>query len=173
MSRIMTGALFFATLGSGLLGGYIIAFSDVVNGLELVPDTTGIAAMQAMIDVVMGNALFFLAFLGTPVLSIILALFALSSIRRPGSWALLLGGLLVIVGVFGVTVGIHVPLNEALAQLDPASIAGSNFWRTFLERWILWNHVRAFSGVGATAAFIWALAASARHGAAWLQKGAA
>lgn len=159
MGKVMTAAVLAAALCSGWLGGYITAFSDVTGGLERVPDAMGIATMQPMTDVVMENALFFLAFLGTPILSLILAVVALREMGRAGSWAILVGSVLIVVGVFGVTVGIHVPLNDSLAELDPASAAAADVWRTFLDRWLLWNHVRAISGVAAAAEFLLALIA--------------
>ncbi|MCV0395757.1 MAG: DUF1772 domain-containing protein [Rhizobiaceae bacterium] len=159
MDKAVTAAILTAALGAGLLGGYVNAFSDVANSLERVPDTMGITSMQAMIDVVMENALFFLVFLGTPVLSLILAVVAVRGIGRAGSWAILIGSMLMVVGVFGVTVGIHVPLNNSLTELDPASAAAADLCRTFLDRWTLWNHVRAISSVGAAIAFMLALVA--------------
>ncbi|MCT7374550.1 anthrone oxygenase family protein [Chelativorans salis] len=67
--------------------------------------------------------------------------------------------MLIVVGVIGVTVGIHVPLNDALVGMNPASAAAADVWRTFLDRWLLWNHVRAISGIAAAAAFLLALIA--------------
>lgn len=68
-----------------------------------------------------------------------------------GSGAVLrLGGALVyVVGMFGVTVAFNVPLNNAVARVDPASSQGAEFWDRYRARWTAWNHVRTLAALGA------------------------
>jgi uncharacterized membrane protein len=65
---------------------------------------------------------------------------------------LLAGGTLYLVGVIGLTVAYHVPRNDALAALDPASADAAQHWATYLREWTRANHVRAASGLLAAAA---------------------
>jgi uncharacterized membrane protein len=46
----------------------------------------------------------------------------------------------------------NVPLNDALAPLDPASVEAHHEWAHYLDSWTTWNHVRTVTGIAATAA---------------------
>ncbi|HMF52964.1 MAG TPA: anthrone oxygenase family protein, partial [Edaphobacter sp.] len=85
-----------------------------------------------------------------------------------GAWALLhrraaesnyqLAGCLLYLGVTMVaTFGFNVPLNDALAKVDPASPEGASLWTSFLPRWIAWNHVRTVGALAAAMSFIGAI----------------
>ena len=69
---------------------------------------------------------------------------------------MLAGGAAYIVAIL-ITIAGNVPLNNALAGLDPASAGGPAQWLQFVQRWTLWNHLRGASSVAASAAFILAL----------------
>ena len=51
----------------------------------------------------------------------------------------------------------NVPLNDALAAVDPASSNGAAVWANYLSQWVMWNHVRTITGIVALACFILAL----------------
>jgi uncharacterized membrane protein len=69
------------------------------------------------------------------------------------------GGVLYIVGMFVCTMIFNVPLNDALAAVDPASAEAASVWARYLREWTLWNHVRTISCTAACALFIAAIAA--------------
>jgi len=52
-----------------------------------------------------------------------------------------------------------VPLNHALAAVDPESAAASSIWARYLKHWTLWNHLRTISSAAASALYIAAIAA--------------
>jgi uncharacterized membrane protein len=52
-----------------------------------------------------------------------------------------------------------VPLNNALAAVDPASAEAAGVWARYLNDWTLWNHVRTISSIVASALFIAAIVA--------------
>jgi uncharacterized membrane protein len=66
---------------------------------------------------------------------------------------LLAAGLLYVVGSFLVTVAGNVPLNEALAKLDPSGPESVSFWGEYVSRWVAWNHVHTVASLLAAAAF--------------------
>jgi uncharacterized membrane protein len=70
---------------------------------------------------------------------------------------LLLGSLLYLVGTLGVTIGFNVPLNDALARVEPGSTIGLNLWSSYLTNWTIWNHIRTVSALAAAALFTIAL----------------
>jgi uncharacterized membrane protein len=53
----------------------------------------------------------------------------------------------------------NVPLNDALAAVDPSSTKAASLWARYLNDWAVWNHVRTISSTVACALFITAIAA--------------
>ena len=112
---------FVAALGSGLMAGLFFAFSNSVMGaLARLPEAEGIAAMNS-INVVILNPLFLTVFLGTAAVCVIAAAMALFQWNAAGSVWLLAGSLFYLAGIIVVTMAFNVPLNDALAAVDPAS----------------------------------------------------
>lgn len=72
--------------------------------------------------------------------------------------AMLAGGVLYVLGMFVVTMIFNVPLNNALAAVDPAGQAAASLWGRYLTDWTLWNHVRTVASTATSALFIVALA---------------
>jgi uncharacterized membrane protein len=65
--------------------------------------------------------------------------------------------LLYLVGAILVTIAFNLPLNEALAAIDPASADGANPWTGYVTSWTAWNHVRTAGALAATASLTIAL----------------
>lgn len=72
---------------------------------------------------------------------------------------MLSGGILYVIGMTGVTMVCNVPLNDALAAVDPSNHAAAALWSQYLRDWTLWNHVRTVASTGACMLFIAAIAA--------------
>ncbi|WP_244491163.1 DUF1772 domain-containing protein [Paramesorhizobium deserti] len=153
----MPTAVFLAAIGSGVMGGFFYGFSNVVMAaLGRLTPQGGTAAMQS-INVTVLNPIFFILFFGTALLAVILAMAALLNLSQPGAYMLLAGSLLYLGGIILVTMIFNVPMNEALAVVDPASPAGAEHWTGYLDRWTAWNHVRTITGIIASACFVLAL----------------
>ncbi len=139
-----------SALGSGLVGGVFFAFSTfVMNALAQRPQAEGIAAMQA-INITVINPLFMLAFLGTAVACLILGILSLLQWHPPGTIYSLSGCLCYLIGTFLVTIACNVPLNDALATVDPDSAQGARVWANYLVNWTNWNHVRTVFALAST-----------------------
>jgi uncharacterized membrane protein len=152
----MAGLTFAVTLvcalGAGLIAGVFFGFSSfIMTALGQQPPAHGIAAMQA-INVVVLNPVFLGVFVGTAALCGLLIVVALLASSGPAALARIGGGLLYVVGTFGVTLRFNVPLNNALARVEPASAEGASLWADYLVRWTTWNHVRTAAGLLAAAA---------------------
>jgi uncharacterized membrane protein len=157
MSGILTVATFLAALGSGLMAGLVFVFSAfMMTALARLGAPQGIAAMQS-VNVTILNPVFLTIFLGTAVLSLLAGAFAIVGWSAEGSGWLLAGSLLYLVGIIAVTMVFNVPLNDALAAVDPASGEGAAMWARYLDVWVKWNHVRSVAGLGALACFVQAL----------------
>jgi uncharacterized membrane protein len=152
--RLMSVLVLLSALGSGLVGGVFFAFSTFVMGaLARLPPLQGIAAMQS-INIVVINPLFMAAFMGTAVLCLIVAIGALFGWSGPHPTLVLAGAALYLVGNIVVTMTGNVPLNNALAAVDPASAEGAAVWARYLSTWTTWNHGRTATGLAAAACFI-------------------
>jgi uncharacterized membrane protein len=139
----------FSVLGCALMAGAFFAFSTfVMKALARLAPPQGIAAMQS-INLAVINPWFLTPFLVTAAAC---SLLALSRLLRPGprSGWLAAGGLLYVFGTFLVTVAFNVPLNNALARIDPATPDGARVWADYLSRWTAWNHVRTLAALLAT-----------------------
>jgi uncharacterized membrane protein len=131
-----------AAVGCGLIGGLLFAFSSfVMSALVRQPAECGIRTMQA-INVGILNPLFLSTFLGTAVASAALLVTSLSSLTSRGDALMAVGATLYLVGVFGITAMVNVPLNDTLEGLDAASPDAARFWPGYVRRWTWWNHVR-------------------------------
>lgn len=147
----------FAALGCGLIAGVFFAFSTfVMSALARLQPAQGIAAFQS-INITVYNPWFMTAFLGTGVACIFLAISSLLKWHQPDAAYLLAGSLFYLVGTVLVTSVFNVPLNDAIAVVDPGSADGANLWSSFLTSWTNWNHVRTASALAAAASFTIAL----------------
>lgn len=148
---------FVAALGCGLVAGVFFAFSTfVMSGLGRLGPPQGIAAMQS-INITAVTPMFMTALFGTGFCCLVLAVFSLVRWDQPGSGFLLAGSLIYITGTVLVTIFFNVPLNNALAAVDPASAEGADLWARYLVNWGVWNHVRTITSLLAAGLFTWSL----------------
>lgn len=139
-------------VGCGVAGGVFFAFSTfVMDALRRLPDAAGIAAMQSVNRRAV-TPVFMAALFGTAALCVVLAVWALRTRDAPTSWWVLSGALLYLVGAIGVTAVRNVPLNDALAALDPAAPESAGRWHAYVREWTRWNHVRTVASAGAAVA---------------------
>lgn len=152
MFAVRMATIVLAVLSTGLVAGVFYAYAiSVMPALARTGDSTLIDVMQK-INVVIINPWFMFGFLGTVGCTALAAAVHLGSDQRSTLiWIAIALALNVI--AFAVTVGLNVPLNDALAAAgDPASIVDTAAVRAEFEaRWVRWNIVRA---VLHTAAFL-------------------
>jgi uncharacterized membrane protein len=150
MEIMITALLWFCAIGCGLLGGLYFAFSAfIMRALADIEPAAGAAAMNAINRVILRSA-FMPLFLGSTLACAALAILGMIA----GSWLLIAGGVLYVIGMFMVTMAFNVPLNEALFATAARDTAA---WRDYVQRWTRWNHVRTLASTGASALFIAAL----------------
>ena len=146
-----------SALGCGLMAGFFFAFSAVVmSALVRLPRAQGMAAMQS-INVMVINRLFLAVFFGTAAACVLLGLWSLLIWLSPGAVYLLVGSLLYLGGTILVTIVFNVPLNEALAAIEPGSADAAGLWTRYVARWTAWNHVRTVAALAAAASLTIAL----------------
>ena len=157
IDRLIFPLTLFSALGCGLIAGVFFAFSTfVMKALARIPPAQGIAAMQS-INVVVINPWFMVAFLGTAVGCLVLAVSSLFAWHKPGAIYMFAGSLLYLAGTILVTMVCNVPRNDALAAVDPVSADGASLWAGYVSSWTAWNHVRTAAALAAAASFTVAL----------------
>ncbi|NES21044.1 MAG: DUF1772 domain-containing protein [Symploca sp. SIO3E6] len=145
--------IIFAGVGSALSAGIFFAFSTfVMQALGRQTPSSGIATMQS-INITVINPWFMAAFFGPAVVSLVLAIAALKQWNQPGALYWLAGALFYLVGTIGVTILGNIPLNDALAVVNPDSAEGATLWVRYLTNWTFWNHVRTIAAFVAAALF--------------------
>lgn len=146
-----------AALGCGLSAGALFAFSSfVMQALARLRPARGNEAMQS-INVLAVTPVFMTALFGTAVLCAVLAIWGILTLDEDYGVYLLIGGALYLFGTVGLTMGYHVPRNNALAATAPDSAEGAAYWARYLGEWTRWNHLRVTAGLAAAALFTIAL----------------
>jgi uncharacterized membrane protein len=147
-----------AAVASALVAGLMFAFStSVMPALGRRPAPEGIGAMQAMNSAIL-NPAFGLAFGGAALLCAALAVTAPFTVDESDALLRGVGAALYVVGTFGVTMAINVPMNVQLDATDAGSAEGVAVWRRYLRRWTAWNTLRTILGAAASALLVISLA---------------
>jgi uncharacterized membrane protein len=152
MLALLRGAsLVAATVATGLVAGLFFAFAmSVMLGLSRTGDLTFVDAMQ-QINAAILNPWLAISLGGAPVCILIAAVLHLQADQRAILLWIVAAFALYLV-VLGITIGVNVPLNDALAAAgSPERITDLTAVREKFEAaWVRWNIARA---VAATAAF--------------------
>jgi uncharacterized membrane protein len=147
-------------IACAVVSGVFFAFSSfVMRALTRIPPGQGIAAFQS-INIVVINPEFMTALFGTGIACAAWAVYAVMQWQGAASACLIGGSLSYLLGTIVVTMACNVPLNNALAVLNPASSNAASLWAAHARRWTAWNHVRTISGIVAAALFLIALSLS-------------
>lgn len=156
MQAVATLAVFVATLLAGGVFGFFYSWSvTVMRGLGAGDPVSAIVSMNA-VNATIVTGWFGLLFFGSPIASAVAALMAWIGGQSATAGWMALAAVAYLVGCFAVTVAVNVPMNDALARLDPRSVAdAAAVWRDYAGPWTWWNHVRtAACGLAFLAALV-------------------
>jgi uncharacterized membrane protein len=154
---IVTALLWFSAIGAGLIAGVFFAFSTfIMAALGRSGPAHGIVAMNSINTTIL-QSLFMPVFYGTTLTSLALAVMAIARWDGSRSMAVLAAAILYVLGMFVCTIVFNVPLNNALAAVEPASTDGATMWARYLNDWTFWNHIRTIAALFAAALFTYAL----------------
>lgn len=143
----------FCVLGCALMAGVYFAFSAFIMKALAAVGYAGTSAMNSINTVILRSA-FLPLFFGTTIASAALIVFGVLEIGTARGLLLVIGGVVYVAGMFGVTMFCNVPLNNALAAVAAESRTGDAIWRDYVVRWTRWNHVRTACCLLAAAAFL-------------------
>lgn len=144
---LFVGFLIVSTLLCALVTGFIFTYAVVVMpGFAKLDDRDFIRAFQVTDGVIQNNQpLFMLAWVGSivsVVATMILGFIELHGIER---WTVFAIGFVYLLGVQGITIRVHLPLNNRLQRLeidemDPESLSKER--NKFETRWNYFNNIR-------------------------------
>lgn len=154
MPAIIPAIAIAATLLSGAIFGFFYAWvCSTLWGLDTLPPEVAIRAMQAM-NASVRNIVFAPAFFGTGPALLVAALAAWRAAPRAGV-AFAAGGVVYILFGMVLTLAVNVPMNRALALVDPAAVDAAAVWAGYSGPWQMWNITRTVAtGVALTCALM-------------------
>lgn len=130
-----------------LASGALFAFSAFVMGaLDRLAPEHGLLAMQSINRRAVTPA-FMTALFAPAALCVAVAI-------GDGSAVAIAGAALYLLGPIRTTIAGNVPLNDALARIEPADPQAERLWRDYSRRWTALNHLRTALGIAAAALLV-------------------
>ena len=140
-------SLIFSILSCSLVGGFIFTYAIVVMpGLSKLNDKDFLRAFQVRAAVIQNKQpLFMFTWIGSIVAMLTTILVSLVSVGLPETWLILLIGVAYLLGVQGITISIHIPLNNhiqkvKIEELNDETLANERL--KFETRWNFFNYIR-------------------------------
>ena len=148
---LFDASLIVSALSCGMVTGFILTYAIVVMpGLSKLTDRNFLRAFQVTDGIIQNNQpLFMLIWVGS-IISVISTIFtSIVYVGFPQASLTLLVCIIYLVGVQGVTITIHIPLNNRVQNLQVDKLddqAASQERSVFEPKWNRFNYIR--SGVG-------------------------
>ena len=140
-------SLIFSILSCSLVGGFIFTYAIVVMpGLSTLNDKDFLRAFQVTDAEIQNNQpLFMFTWLGSIVAMLTTILVSLVSVGLSETWLILLIVAAYLLGVQGITVVVHIPLNNhihkvKIEELNDETLANERL--KFETKWNLFNYIR-------------------------------
>ena len=145
-------SLICSILSCSLVTGFIFTYAIVVlPGFSKLDDKEYIKAFQVTDEVIQNNQpLFMLTWIGS-ILSVLGAI--LASILSPDlgeTWFIVLIGVVYLVGVQGITITIHLPINNHIKDLNLDELDNQTLIKERLKletKWNYFNNIRTGAGL--------------------------
>ena len=142
-------SLIFAILLCSLVGGFIFTYSIVVMpGLSNLNDKDFLKAFQVTDAVIQNNQpLFMFTWIGSIVAILTTIVASFITVGLLESWLIILVGAVYLLGVQGITVAIHIPLNNHIQKLNIDELNDKTLAyerKNFEAKWNFFNKIRTF-----------------------------
>ena len=140
-------SLIFSILFCSLVGGFIFTYAIVVMpGLSNLNDKDFLRAFQMTDAVIQNNQpLFMFTWIGSIVAMLTTILVSLVSVGLTETLLILLIGVAYLLGVQGITVAIHIPLNNHIQKVKIEELNDENLANERLKfetKWNFFNYIR-------------------------------
>ena len=152
-------ALVFAVLTCSLVTGFIFTYAVVVMpGFSKLEDKEFLRAFQVTDGVIQNNQpLFMLTWVGSIISVLSVMAISILSLGVSDAWIIFVVVLIYLLGVQGITISIHLPLNNHIQKIDINDMNNQslNEERTNFEmRWNYFNKIRTFIAFAASLSFL-------------------
>ena len=160
---ILDISLIFSILTCCLVTGFIFTYAVVVMpGLSKLNDKEFLRAFQVTDGIIQNNQpLFMLTWVGSIIAIISLILIAIVFIGISKTWLIVLVGVVYLLGVQGITISIHIPLNNLIQQLNIDELNEQNLSeerKKFEKKWNNFNIIRTLIAFSISAILLLILA---------------
>ena len=140
-------SLIFSIISCSLVGGFIFTYAIVVMpGLSNLKDKEFIRAFQVTDAVIQNNQpLFMLTWVGSIVSLLSTILISIVSVGLSEAWLILLIGAFYLLGVQGITIAVHIPLNNHLQKVKIEELSDKSLTEErvkFETKWNYFNNIR-------------------------------
>ena len=148
-------SLIFAILFCSLVGGFIFTYSIIVMpGLSNLNNKDFLKAFQATDAIIQNNQpLFMFTWIGSIVAILTTIVASLITVGLLESWLIILVGAAYLLGVQGITVAIHIPLNNHIQKLNIEELNDKTLAyerKNFEAKWNFFNKIRTFVAISAS-----------------------
>ena len=152
-------ALVFAVLTCSLVTGFIFTYAVVVMpGFSKLEDKEFLRAFQVTDGVIQNNQpLFMLTWVGSIISVLSVIAISIFTLGLSEAWIIIVVGLIYLLGVQGITISIHLPLNNHIQKIDINNMNNQslNEERTKFEmRWNYFNKIRTFIAFSTSLSFL-------------------
>ena len=152
-------SLVFAALTCSLVTGFIFTYAVVVMpGFSKLDDKEFLRAFQVTDGIIQNNQpLFMLTWVGSIISVISVIAISIFSLGFSEAWIIFIVGLIYLLGVQGITISIHLPLNNRIQSIDINNMNNQslNKERTKFElRWNYFNKIRTFIAFSTSLLFL-------------------
>ena len=152
---ILDISLVFSILSCNLVGGFIFTYAIVVMpGLSSLNDKDFLRAFQVTDAVIQNNQpLFMSTWVGSIVAILTTIVASLITAGLLEFWLIILVGAAYLLGVQGITVAIHIPLNNHIQKLNIEELNDKTLAyerKNFEAKWNFFNKIRTFVAISAS-----------------------
>ena len=160
---ILDISLIFSIITCCLVTGFIFTYAVVVMpGLSKLNDKEFLRAFQVTDGIIQNNQpLFMLTWVGSIIAILSLILIAIVFIGISKTWLIVLVGIIYLLGVQGITISIHIPLNNHIQQLNIDELNEqklSEERKKFEKKWNNFNIIRTLIAFSISAILLLILA---------------
>ena len=144
--------LIFSILFCSLVSGFIFTYAIVVMpGLSNLNNKDFLRAFQVTDAVIQNNQpLFMFTWIGSIVAILTTIVASFITVGLLESWLIILVGAAYLLGVQGITVAIHIPINNHIQKLNIDELNDKTLAyerKNFEAKWNFFNKIRTFVGI--------------------------
>ena len=140
-------SLFFSILLCALAAGFTLTYAIIVMpGLSKLDDKEFIKAFQVTDGIIQNNQpIFILIWVGSIISVLGTIITSILSLGIVEAWLIIFAGVIYLLGVQGITISIHLPLNKHIQKIDINSTNSqtlSEVRKNFETKWNYFNNIR-------------------------------